>query len=255
MLILLSPAKTLDFEKKSPTTESTQAIFVDKAKQLMAVLRNFSPEELQKLMSINPELALLNYHRFKNWQVQPNAESGKQAVLAFRGEAYRGLKATEWKQKNFSFAQKHLRILSALYGVLRPLDMISPFRLEMACKLAIDEEKNLYQFWRETITHNIKQTLDSQGDNVLINLASNEYFKVINTRSLNAEMITPVFKDFKNGVYKNISVYAKKARGMMSRFIVENELTKSEDIKHFDGEGYGYNDRLSNDKEWVFTRE
>lgn len=255
MLILLSPAKTLDFEKKSPITENTQPIFIDKAKELITILRHLSPEELQSLMKINSELALLNYHRFKNWQANPTSELGRQALLAFRGEVYRGLKAEEWKQKNFSFAQSHLRILSALYGVLRPLDLISPFRLEMGCRLEINEGENLYKFWRESITKNINQTIENQGDNILINLASNEYFKAINTRLLNVKIITPIFKDFKNGAYKNISVYSKKARGMMSRFIIEQELKNSEDIKYFEQEGYCYNDRLSNKEEWFFTRE
>lgn len=255
MLIVISPAKTLDFENARVVNEQSEPDYIKQAKQLVNILKKQSLEELMKLMSISDKLAALNHLRFKQWLPEPTVENAKQALCAFKGEVYTGLNVDDWEEKNFSFAQNHLRILSGLYGVLRPLDLISPYRLEMGTKLENSKGKNLYDFWGDTINKNIQQQLKAQGDNVLINLASNEYFKAVKAKNLNAEIITPVFKDFKNGQYKVLSFFAKKARGLMSRYIIQNEISKPEDLKHFSEEGYFYNDKLSKENEWVFTRD
>lgn len=255
MLIVISPAKTLDFENARVVNQQSKPDYTKQAKQLVGILKKQSPDELMKLMSISDKLAALNHLRFKQWLPEPTGENAKQALCAFKGEVYTGLNVSDWEEKNFSFAQNHLRILSGLYGVLRPLDLISPYRLEMGTKLENSKGKNLYDFWGDTINKNIQQQLKAQGDNVLINLASNEYFKAIKAKNLDAEIITPVFKDFKNGQYKVLSFFAKKARGLMSRYIIQNEISNPEEIKYFTEEGYFYNDKLSKGNEWVFTRD
>jgi len=255
MLIVISPAKTLDFENARMVSEQSKPDYIKQAKTLVGILKKQSSEDLMKLMSISDKLAALNHLRFKQWLPEPINDNGKQALCAFKGEVYTGLNVDDWEDKNFSFAQQHLRILSGLYGILRPLDKISPYRLEMGTKLENNKGKNLYDFWGSTITKNIQTQLKDKGDNVLINLASNEYFKAIKAKELKAEIITPVFKDFKNGEYKVLSFFAKKARGLMSRYIIQKELTTAEDIKHFAEGGYFYNDKLSKGNEWVFTRD
>lgn len=255
MLIVISPAKTLDFNNARIVNQQSAPEYTKQAKQLVTILKKQSPEELMKLMSISDKLASLNNLRFKQWIADPTIENGKQAVCAFKGEVYTGLNVDDWSNENFSFAQEHLRILSGLYGVLRPLDIISAYRLEMGTKLENPKGKNLYNFWGDTINKNIQKQLNTQGDNVLINLASNEYYKSVNAKKLKAEIITPVFKDFKNGQYKVLSFFAKKARGLMTRYIIQNELKNAEEIKHFTEEGYFYNDKLSKGNEWVFTRD
>lgn len=255
MLIVISPAKTLDFENARIVKNKTNPEFTTQAKQLISILKQLDEDDLMQLMKISDKLAALNYLRFKQWQPEPDNEFARQALCAFKGEVYTGLNVDEWEENTFAFAQEHMRILSGLYGVLRPLDQISPYRLEMGIKLENKKGKNLYEFWGDSITKSIQKQLNEQGDNVLINLASNEYFKSINPKKLQAEIITPVFKDFKNGDYKVISFFAKKARGLMSRYILENELANPEDIKHFDAEGYFYNDKLSKGNEWAFTRD
>lgn len=252
MLIILSPAKTLDFESKSPIDNGTNAEFTKQAQYLINILKTLSVSDLESIMKINNKLALLNYNRFKTWQKKP---LDKQAICVFKGEVYNGLSVNDWSYNNFMFAQQHLRILSGLYGVLRPLDFISPFRLEMGTKLEIDEHKNLYGFWGNTINKYIMQYIDTQGYKTLLNLASNEYFKATKPRLLNTKVITPVFKDFRKGDYKVVTMYAKKARGLMTRFVIKNELSNIQDIKYFDAEGYIYNDRFSTDTQWVFTRD
>ena len=255
MLIVISPAKTLDFEKACIVTQESSPEFLNRAAELVKVLRKYNSDELMDLMSISDKLALLNTLRFKQWQKDMPKEFTRQAICAFKGDVYTGLNVNDWNSDDFGFAQEHLRILSGLYGVLRPLDYISPYRLEMGTKLATKKDNNLYEFWGNTITKSINTQLTNQGDSVLINLASNEYFKSIKSKELAAEIITPVFKDFKNGEYKIISFFAKKARGMMSRFIIKNQLTQPEQLKEFNDSGYLYNDRLSKNNQLVFTRD
>jgi len=208
-----------------------------------------------ELMSISKKLADINVTRFKNWKQVPNEQLMRQAICAFNGDVYTGLNVSDWSLNDFAFGQDHIRILSGLYGVLRPLDYIYPYRLEMGTKLPNSKGENLYQFWNHLITESIQKQLNNQGDNVIINLASNEYFKSIKTKKMDAQLITPVFKNAKNGQYKLVSFFAKKARGLMSRFIVKNQLTEPEQIKEFSLGGYNYNDRLTKGNEWVFTRD
>jgi len=255
MLIVISPAKTLDFDNARIVKHDSFPEHAHRANELVSILKKYDLSELMQLMGISDKLASLNFYRFKQWQAIPAKDLARQAICAFKGEVYTGLNVDDWDDIDFDFAQDHLRILSGLYGVLRPLDYIAPYRLEMGTKLQTKESENLYEFWGDTLTKSIKKTLSSQGDNILINLASNEYFKSLKAKDLNSEIITPVFKDFKKGQYKLISIYAKKARGMMSRYIIKNQISDVHKLKEFTEEGYLYNDRLTKGNEWVFTRD
>ncbi|MCP3906689.1 MAG: peroxide stress protein YaaA [Oceanicoccus sp.] len=255
MLMVISPAKTLDFETPAKTKVSTQPDFLDQSQLLIDQLRELSPSDISGLMSISDKLGNLNFDRFLNWHTPFDVDNAKQAVLAFKGDVYTGLDAESFNGKDFKFAQKHLRILSGLYGLLRPLDYIQPYRLEMGTKFANEGGDNLYQFWGEQITDAMNAQLKKANSEVLLNLASNEYFKSIQQKNINADIITPVFKDLKNGKYKIISFYAKKARGLMSAYVIKNQLTDVEDIKQFDTDGYRYNAAMSSAREWVFTRD
>ncbi len=254
MLIVISPAKTLDFEQKAPINQFSENDFLTSSEKLINKLKKYSAKDLAKLMSISDELAHMNQERFANWSLPFTTENAKQALFAFKGDVYVGLDAYSLSEKEILYAQDHLRILSGLYGVLRPLDLMQAYRLEMGTKLKIRRDNNLYEFWGESLTTKINESLKAQGDSILINLASNEYFKSIDKKKLKAEIITPVFKDFKNGEYKMISFFAKKARGLMSRFILKNELTKVDDLKHFEAEGYFYSEAESNSNQLVFLR-
>ena len=205
-------------------------------------------------MNISIKLAELNFERYTRWSLPLNEDNAKQAILAFNGHAYSGLKADNFNENDFDFAQKHLRILSGLYGILKPLDLILPYRLEMGTKLENPKGKNLYQFWDELITTELNKDILNSENNILINLASDEYYKAIKINKLNANVIKPVFKENKNGNYKVISVYAKKARGLMTRFIIKNKLTNPSDIKAFNTEGYSFNNNFSDKNTFVFTR-
>ena len=255
MLIVISPAKTLDFE--SPVTSSihTQAIFESQASELIDELRKLNVDDIISLMGVSPKLAQLNFDRFHEWHLPFTSENAKQALLAFKGEVFTGIDAASFSESNFETAQKQLRILSGLYGMLRPMDLIQAYRLEMGKKLATNKGNNLYEFWDQQITNAVNESLEEYGHKHLINLASNEYFKSIKKKNIAAEIITPVFKDLKNGQYKTISFFAKKARGLMTRFIIQNELNNPEDLKAFDSEGYLYNPNLSKANEFVFTRD
>ena len=255
MLHLISPAKTLDFETPSITPEFTQPRFLDHSQELINDLRQLTPPQVSKLMSISEKLGELNAQRFLEWQLPFTPENAKQAVLAFKGDVYTGMEAERFSGADIGFAQNHLRILSGLYGLLRPLDLIQPYRLEMGTGFANARGKNLYHFWGDIITDQLNQELDAQQERVIVNLASNEYWSAVNTKKLHAEVITPVFKDSKNGQYKIISFFAKKARGMMSAYIIQNQLNNVEDIKGFDTAGYRYDERSSSPKEWVFLRD
>ena len=254
MLMLISPAKTLDFDTPPVTEKASQPDFLDQSRELLAVLRDLAPQDLSALMGISDKLGQLNYDRFQQWHTPFTPDNAKQAALAFKGDVYTGLEAEQFNAKDFDFAQKHLRILSGLYGILRPLDLIQPYRLEMGTKLTNPRGDNLYQFWGERLTHALNSELADMKNPVVINLASNEYFKSVQPKGLQAPLITPVFKDWKNGQYKIISFYAKKARGLMAAYAIRHRLQRAEDLKAFDSDGYVYNSTLSSDKQWVFTR-
>lgn len=255
MLILVSPAKTLDFDTPPLTTESSQPAFLSDSQELIDQLKKMPAPRVSKLMKISDKLAQLNADRFKSWKLPLTTENSKQCLFAFQGDVYIGLDASTMKKTDINFAQKHLRILSGLYGVLRPLDLILPYRLEMGTRLANKRGQNLYHFWGDHITDSINDELKNRRKPLVVNLASNEYFKVVNPHKLNAELVSPVFRDKKNGEYKLISFFAKKARGMMSRFIIDNRIKTADGLKDFDIAGYKYNKKYSTDSEPVFTRD
>lgn len=255
MLILISPAKTLDFENKAPTTQKTQPELLTHSKSLISELKNLSVKEISSLMGISEKLSDLNYGRFQTWKTPFNLKNAKQALYAFQGDVYVGLEAEEWSKADVSFAQDHLRILSGLYGLLKPLDLIQPYRLEMGTKFKTSRGKNLYEFWGSQITEAVEKDFKSKKGNILINLASNEYYKSIKEKELKCEVVTPVFKDFKSGQYKVISFLAKKARGRMAAYVIQNRLKSVDELKNFDLDGYSFNAKLSKGKELVFTRK
>ncbi|MDJ0877117.1 MAG: peroxide stress protein YaaA [Halieaceae bacterium] len=255
MLIVLSPAKTLDYETPPQTRKATQPALLERSSQLVKDARQLSPEAIGSLMGISDKLAELNHERFMNWGEPFTLENAKQSVLAFKGDVYTGLDADTMKTADLDYAQKHLRILSGLYGVLRPLDLMQPYRLEMGLKFENSGGRNLYEFWGDDITGALNKQLKSLKSDVLVNLASNEYFKSVRGGELNADIITPVFKDKKNGKYKVISFFAKKARGQMARYAIDKRLEKVTDLKKFKVDGYRYNAGESTAREWVFTRE
>ncbi|HKL34286.1 MAG TPA: peroxide stress protein YaaA [Tangfeifania sp.] len=254
MLIVISPAKSLDFDTKPKTKEYTLPELLGESEKLVEELKQMSPDHLSKLMGISKDLAELNFQRFQTWHLPFTPENAKQAVLTFSGEVFRGLDANSLPAKQLKQAQKKLRILSGLYGVLKPLDLIQPYRLEMGTKLKSGEANNLYEFWNPQLSEKVREAVEESGSGVLINLASKEYFKSIDTKILRKEIITPEFRDMKNGHYKIISVYAKKARGMMTRFIIENDIKKVTDLQAFDMDGYNYNPGMSKTNRPVFTR-
>ncbi|WP_067514737.1 peroxide stress protein YaaA [Endozoicomonas ascidiicola] len=255
MLLVISPAKTLDFETPATTQTFTQPDFLDHSAQLIDELRDLSPAKIGSLMSISEKLSQLNAARFEAWSTPFTMENAKQAILAFKGDVYTGLDAETLSEKQLDFAQQHLRMLSGLYGLLRPLDLMQAYRLEMGTKFANQRGKDLYQFWGGLITEQLNQELANQKKPVLVNLASNEYFKSVQTKNINGEIITPVFKDLKNGQYKIISFYAKKARGLMCRYVIDKKIAQPEKLKAFDYEGYEFNEAMSSGNELVFTRD
>lgn len=255
MLSVISPAKTLDFETSPSTTLHSQPDYLEHSQRLIEILRDYSPQRLSDLMGISDKLAGLNAARFAEWQPPFDLDNAKQAAQAFQGDVYVGLEADRFDDDDNAFAQDHLRILSGLYGLLRPLDLIQPYRLEMGTRLPNPAGKDLYAFWKGTLTAGLDQAVAASGTPVLINLASNEYFKAIDVKKLKAEVVTPVFKDAKNGQYKIISFYAKKARGLMSAWIVRQRLDDAEGLKDFDVAGYRFNPAMSEANTLVFTRE
>lgn len=253
MIAVLSPAKTLDFEH-STNFDHTLPKFQKEALQLVDVLQEKSEKEVQKLMSISEKLASLNVERYHNFTKKKDPKHAKQALFAFQGDVYQGLEAGTLNEKEVKFAQNHIRILSGLYGVLKPLDLIQPYRLEMGTQLRVNGDKNLYSFWNDKIVKQLNKDIKAQGDKILLNLASQEYFKSLNLDNLKAKVIDVEFKDHKNGQYKIISFYAKKARGLMSRYMIDNEITNLEDLKGFDYEGYWYDDKESTETKLAFKR-
>ena len=255
MLTVLSPAKTLDYETAPITQSATLPRFMDQSALLVEDARGLDPDDIRALMGVSEQIAHLNHERFMNWQSESTSDNAKQAVLAFKGDVYTGLQAETLSEDDLDFAQTRLRILSGLYGLLRPLDLMQPYRLEMGLKFANQRGKNLYEFWGEQLTDTLNADLVSAKTDVLINLASNEYFKAIKPRLLNADIITPQFKDLKNGQYKMISFFAKKARGVMARYIIDNRITEPEALKSFSEAGYYYSDAQSQGDQWVFLRD
>ncbi|WP_299527022.1 peroxide stress protein YaaA [uncultured Lutibacter sp.] len=252
MKIVISPAKSLDFETKVPTSQFTNGIFLNEAEKLNVILRKKSPKKLSELMSISSKLGELNWQRNQDWQLPFTLENAKQAVFAFKGDVYIGLDAYTLSENKIAQLQNKLRILSGQYGLLKPLDLMQPYRLEMGTKLKVGKKDNLYQFWDATVTNAFNEEL--KDDEIFINLASNEYFKVIKPKLLKVPVITPVFKDYKDGKLKMISFFAKKARGLMVRFIIDNAVENIEDLKGFNYEGYAFDANLSSNNELVFTR-
>lgn len=255
MLTVISPAKTLDFETPPGTRRATQPEFLQRSAALVEDARKMNPDDIRALMGVSENIAQLNHRRFMNWGVPFSLKNAKQSILAFKGDVYTGLEADTLGPDGLKFAQQHLRILSGLYGLLRPLDLMQPYRLEMGLKFANSGGDNLYQFWGSDLTQSLNKQLKKSGGAVLVNLASNEYFKAVRKRELDAETITPIFKDLKGDKYKVISFFAKKARGQMARFIIENELNDPDDLKKFRQDGYRYNKGQSTAREFVFTRD
>ncbi|MBB63577.1 MAG: peroxide stress protein YaaA [Waddliaceae bacterium] len=255
MLVVLSPAKTLDLNPPKWTKKQSQGEFLNKASALVDVLRSYRSSDLESLMGISSKLAELNHQRYQEWHTPFTLKNAKQAIFAFKGDVYTGIEIGEWDDEDLLYSQNHLRILSGLYGVLRPLDLMQPYRLEMGTRLPTDAGENLYEYWGDSISKSLNKTLKKQGSNLLINLASNEYFKSVDQTALKATVLTPVFKDYKNDQYKIISFLAKKARGMMAKYIVQERLENPEDLKKFREAGYRYSAKESTDTELVFLRK
>jgi cytoplasmic iron level regulating protein YaaA (DUF328/UPF0246 family) len=255
MLALISPAKTLDYETALPTDTYTQPRLLEQSQQLIDVCRKLSATEIASLMTVSEKIANLNVERFRDWNAEFDFSNARQALFAFKGDVYTGLDAYHLKDHDIDFAQQHLRMLSGLYGLLRPLDLMMPYRLEMGTKLKNSRGNNLYEFWGSIITDQINQDLAEIDAKLLVNLASDEYYKSVNEKKIQAEIIKPVFLDQKNGKYKVISFYAKKARGLMARYLIENKLSQVEQLKAFDSEGYYFDAESSSDKELVFKRD
>ncbi|WP_259782823.1 peroxide stress protein YaaA [Aestuariispira ectoiniformans] len=255
MLVVVSPAKKLNFEDLAPFETHSQPDFLDHSEELIDVARKLTRADLGRLMKISDTLADLNYQRYQAFSQPFDLGNAKQAALAFSGDTYVGLDASSLSEEDFAFAQNHFRILSGLYGLLRPLDLMQPYRLEMGTRLQNDRGSDLYSFWGDIITNAINEALESQQDKTLINCASNEYFKAVRPKKLVGRVITPVFKEIKAGQAKVLGMFAKRARGMMARYVIENRLETPEGIKDFTTGGYQYRPDLSNDSDWVFTRE
>ena len=255
MLMVVSPAKKLDFESPLATKQVSHASLLEHSEILIERCKKLTPDQIATLMKLSDKLAGLNAARFGEWSQPFTIDNARQAILAFNGDVYSGLDAPSFSHDDFSFAQQHLRILSGLYGLLKPLDLMQAYRLEMGTKLDNIRGSNLYQFWGNIITDELNKALEQQKSDMLINLASNEYFKSVNKKALNATIVTPQFKDWKNGQYKMISFFAKKARGLMARYIIQNRLTTLEQLKKFDVAGYQFNQDLTQGNDLVFTRK
>ncbi len=255
MITVISPAKNLDYETPINEQQFTVPELLEHSEELLTVCRELSPQQLSSLMKISDKLAGLNAARFADWSLPFTLENAKQAIFAFNGDVYTGLDATSLNKKSLNYAQQNLRILSGLYGLLKPLDLMQAYRLEMGTKLENTRGANLYQFWGKIIADKINDVLAEQDTEILVNLASNEYFKAVDKKALKGSIITPIFKDCKNGQYKVISFYAKKARGLMARYIMENEVKTLDKLKQFDSVGYYFSDEMTNkENEPVFIR-
>ena len=252
MKVLLSPAKSLDFKSQLPTEKNSFLCFEKEAEYLNSILKRKSPKDLSDLMGVSSKIADLNYERNHNWSLPFTKKNSRQAVYAFSGDVYRGLDAYSIDNSKIDFMQSSVRIISGLYGLVKPLDLIQPYRLEMGTKISFDNNNNLYEYWREKITNQLKSEL-SENETVL-NLASNEYFKAIDTKVIKSNVYSANFKQLKDGNYKTIAIFSKKARGMMTRYIIDNNITDINSIKSFNYDGYVYEENLSSEKELVFSR-
>lgn len=255
MLALISPAKTLDYESALPTDSHTLPRLLAHSQELIDVSRTLSASEIANLMSVSEKIANLNVERFRDWQADFDFSNARQALFAFKGDVYTGLDAYSLKDQDIDYAQQHLRMLSGLYGLLRPLDLMMPYRLEMGTKLKNPRGSNLYEFWGTIITDLINEDLAAAKSELLVNIASDEYYKSVKESKIQAEIIKPVFLDQKNGKYKVISFYAKKARGLMARYIIENKIERAEDLKGFNSDGYYFDADSSLEGELVFKRD
>ena len=255
MLITLSPAKTLNFEPQSIIQDYSNPTLLKESRKIIKEMKTYDSAGLQTLMGISEKIADANVKRFNQWKTPFKPENSKQAVLAFKGQVYDGLKAWEMSKQDLQTSQRYLRILSGLYGVLKPLDLMKPYRLEMGTRVSIAGTKNLYDFWGDQITDELNDSLAQYGYDTLVNLASNEYFKAVKKKNLRARIITPNFKEERDGGYKMVTFYAKVARGLMTRFIIENALEDPEMIKTFDIDGYRFNSEISSEDSWIFTRK
>lgn len=252
MKLVLSPAKSLDFESKLPTTKTTESCFLAEAERLNKLLKKKSAKSLSKLMKISDNLGQLNYERNQDWSLPFTKDNARQALYAFNGDVYRGIDAYTIDNKKLEKVQDTVRIISGLYGVLKPLDLIQPYRLEMGTRMSVGKNKNLYEFWKKKVTQILNDELED--DELFLNLASNEYFKAIDTKALKVPVITANFKDLKNGEYKTIMTFAKLARGYMTRYIIDTDAKTLDDVKGFNYEGYGFSEDLSSENELVFIR-
>jgi len=254
MLIVLSPAKTLDFESPIKVNKTTEPDFIPRSAELISTLRTMPPAQIGSLMSISDSLAQLNVARYASWSKKFTADNSRPAMLAFDGDVYEGPDARSLNARQLDWAQKHLRILSGLYGLLRPLDLMQPYRLEMGTRLATKRGKDLYAFWGDQITEALNESLTVAKAQALVNLASEEYFKSVKPAKLDRPVITPVFEEWKGGGYKIVSFFAKRARGLMARYAIEHKLSKPEQLKDFDSEGYAFDAKASNEARWIFRR-
>jgi len=255
MLAIISPAKRLDFKSPSTTAKHSLPVFLKESKQLINVLRTKSPADISRLMNLSSNLADINYQRYAEWKTPFSPENAKPAALAFKGDVYLGLCADSFSERDLTWAQNHLRILSGLHGLLKPLDLIQPYRLEMGTKLETPNAQNLYGFWGNKVTNALNEMLSKQKQPILINLASHEYFGAVEPENINARIITPHFKDLKNGRYKFLSFYAKKARGLMTRYFIEQRISSLKVLKKFNVNGYYFSESLSRGDHWTFLRD
>lgn len=255
MLLVISPAKSLDYETPPKTRRFTLPDYLEDSQLLINRARQYSALDIAELMQVSMRLAELNFQRFESWRTPFDLGNAKQAILAFKGDVYSGLDSTSLSAADLRFAQSHLRILSGLYGLLRPLDLMQPYRMEMGRRIDTERGRNLYQFWGERITEGLNRQMKRLKTPYLINLASNEYFKSVKPALLDGEVITPEFREWKNGQYKMLGVYAKKARGQLSRYVIQHRLTEPESMQAFALDGYRFNRQLSSGNKWVFTRK
>ena len=254
MLAILSPAKTLDYKTPLKTKLNSQPIYGRESNQLIKTLRTFEPFEVASLMKISDKLADLNHKRYVEWRNKPAESKTRPAALAFKGDVYQGLEAESFNDKDLKFAQRHLRILSGLYGLLRPLDVIQPYRLEMGTKLKTSKGQNLYDYWGTKLTTGLNEALKESKEGTLVNLASNEYFGAVQPKLLEGSLLNIGFKEKRNGQLKFVSFSAKKARGLMAKFIIKERLKNPDDLKNFDLENYKFNKKLSSELDWTFSR-
>ncbi len=254
MLVVLSPSKTLNPDAPADARICTQPDYLKQSRQLIRCLRKLSPDGIAELMRVSPKIASLNHGRYQDWKTPFTVDNARPAALTFKGDVYTGLGADDFTAQELKFAQQHVRILSGLYGLLRPLDLIQPYRLEMGTRLTTPKGSNLYQFWGQQISDGLREALGEQKQSVLVNLASQEYFRAVQPDALEAPVIEPVFKERKGNQYRVIGLFAKKARGMMTRYIVKNRLRKVDDLRDFAEAGYRYAPEMSTDTQWVFAR-